>query len=815
LTVAKSGFKTYSDNIVVQAGERQRVKVHLEADAGQKYVESQLPQAKAGNWWAQFCLWEAYQKGLHDVQPNPAEARRWLAELIKGVHLATFRPVQGFAPRTPEEFLNEFGQHSSLRSGDKRIGGASFFRTRVQDGSLVGSFLTEYPDQMRAAVAANPSLQLVSIEKLTPERFVSYEASPQESLVPGASDAGPAPVVVATEPAANATDVDASRTEIRVTFNKAMRDRSWSWCTSDEGFYPGKIGPGQAGPHYEKDGRTCVLPVALASGKTYALWINSGKYRGFADVAGRPAAPYLLVFSTAGPARPLLSAEVLAAHEAKLPEELRAYRDWTDNNENFREALQVGEIAPEQRAAKEAQWLVELRTLEGRAAIPAINGLAKLRSGKAVPGLLRIAAERREKDNRDRWMATRALGIIGDDSVVPELVHLTYHYNTNARLWAQISLVRLTGQNFGADVAAWQRWWHEQGRRPEIAGERVSWTSRQGLLTDPAEQREQDQQTVQRLRAGASGGAAAGQGSREGPVAAANVIVEGVGLRDVHVGMTRPELLRALGRPDPDSTLDWLKWATRRIECAFHSGSSVVSEVRFDPGFRGGLGNGIVLGSPDQIVKLYGKPQHTVVRESGAREYEYSGRGILFWSNRGRISQIVVFKPYGGEAAAGGSEPAPPAAPGASKKVPFAIGPSQFLPGDKIEIEEVWSANGSLAKGDTVRVKGTYTLASHPTASLAFYITSSGRSKGSEPDTSVTRHVQAGKVAFDMERTLSSEGHMHLGFYDTHSCVGTVYFGTAAQMKEIAHWDLSTRSHRSGGHGGAQAAGTATESSGN
>lgn len=37
-------------------------------------------------------------------------------------------------------------------------------------------------DKMREAIAANPSLELVSIEKLTPEMFLRHEASKQESL---------------------------------------------------------------------------------------------------------------------------------------------------------------------------------------------------------------------------------------------------------------------------------------------------------------------------------------------------------------------------------------------------------------------------------------------------------------------------------------------------------------------------------------------------------------------------------------------------------------------------------------------------------
>jgi hypothetical protein len=49
---------------------------------------------------------------------------------------------------------------------------------------------------------------------------------------------------------------------------------------------------------YLDDGRTCVLPVKLEPGKTYATWINSGRFLGFKDRDRRPAVPYLLVFET-------------------------------------------------------------------------------------------------------------------------------------------------------------------------------------------------------------------------------------------------------------------------------------------------------------------------------------------------------------------------------------------------------------------------------------------------------------------------------------------------------------------------------------
>jgi RNA polymerase sigma-70 factor (ECF subfamily) len=103
------------------------------------------------------------------------------------------------------------------------------------------------------------------------------------------------PVVVKTVPQAGDTKVDAAKiTEIRVTFSKDMMDKSWSWSQLSEGTFP--TGDGEV--HYERDRRTCVLPVKLEPGKTYALWINSEKFGNFKDAGGQAAVPYLLVFET-------------------------------------------------------------------------------------------------------------------------------------------------------------------------------------------------------------------------------------------------------------------------------------------------------------------------------------------------------------------------------------------------------------------------------------------------------------------------------------------------------------------------------------
>jgi len=102
------------------------------------------------------------------------------------------------------------------------------------------------------------------------------------------------PVVVETWPVAGAHDVPPGISEIRVRFSKPMTDGSWSWATAWENSTPAITGD----PHYLDDHRTCVLPVKLAPGTTYGYWLNSEKFRNFTDRDGRPAVPYLLLFST-------------------------------------------------------------------------------------------------------------------------------------------------------------------------------------------------------------------------------------------------------------------------------------------------------------------------------------------------------------------------------------------------------------------------------------------------------------------------------------------------------------------------------------
>lgn len=102
------------------------------------------------------------------------------------------------------------------------------------------------------------------------------------------------PVVVKTVPEAGAGEVDAKLAEVKVTFSKDMQDGSWSWAKLSDVTFPKLDGK----PKYLADKRTCVLPVKLEPGKTYAIWVNSEKFANFKDADGRSAVPYLLVFKT-------------------------------------------------------------------------------------------------------------------------------------------------------------------------------------------------------------------------------------------------------------------------------------------------------------------------------------------------------------------------------------------------------------------------------------------------------------------------------------------------------------------------------------
>jgi serine/threonine protein kinase len=159
--------------------------------SAEEYISEQSKEAQAGNYWAKYRLWEAYYKGTRGVAKDPAKADQWLAEIVKDVWLVKFVPVNGFNPATPMAFLNNIQAYSPVVSEQDRIGMGGFFRTKPQDGKLTGSFLSNYPDRLKAAITNNPYLKLVSVEPLTAAMFIDYEQSAQESLPSTGGKAAP------------------------------------------------------------------------------------------------------------------------------------------------------------------------------------------------------------------------------------------------------------------------------------------------------------------------------------------------------------------------------------------------------------------------------------------------------------------------------------------------------------------------------------------------------------------------------------------------------------------------------------------------
>ena len=103
------------------------------------------------------------------------------------------------------------------------------------------------------------------------------------------------PVVIKTLPQSGDTSVDPSVKEIKVTFSKEMMtNNQWSWVNMPDAPFPEITGD----IHYLNDKKTCVLPVKLEPGKTYVIWINSGKFNYFKDKNKTSAIPYLIVFET-------------------------------------------------------------------------------------------------------------------------------------------------------------------------------------------------------------------------------------------------------------------------------------------------------------------------------------------------------------------------------------------------------------------------------------------------------------------------------------------------------------------------------------
>jgi len=325
-------------------------------------------------------------------------------------------------------------------------------------------------------------------------------------------------------------------------------------------------------------------------------------------------------------------------NDNKLNAEQRQFAEWTEDH--FKDLLDMGRYAKFTQAQMdelEAQCIKDLHSKFYEKQCESVNTLAALGTDKASGPLLELAMDTSNKDNRVRWQAIRAIGMIGNDSQVGSLIHFVYHYNRNVRLWAEISLVRLTGQNFGSDWHAWGKWWQQQRGPNAFNAAQIQWTS--------------DNSTKPNIAPAAG---------------SINMIVqENVGLGDVKLNDARTNkasVRRILGEPESISKTsgDFELWSYReKYGIELGTASDQIKDIRLLENFGGKLSSGITLNSTmDEVYSVYGQPLGTrkVKTLSGGvpdkvyctkgtdGKLRYYSQGITFWTNDNKIAWIHVSK---------------------------------------------------------------------------------------------------------------------------------------------------------------------------
>lgn len=104
--------------------------------------------------------------------------------------------------------------------------------------------------------------------------------------------ASPAPHVVSTFPA-NGTAIPPGPFTLRVTFDRPMAPRGWSFVNVAQGRYPNCDGK----PIQSPDRRSFTMQCQAIAGTSYAIGFNGGRFQNFRAADGQAAIPHLLRFS--------------------------------------------------------------------------------------------------------------------------------------------------------------------------------------------------------------------------------------------------------------------------------------------------------------------------------------------------------------------------------------------------------------------------------------------------------------------------------------------------------------------------------------
>jgi hypothetical protein len=125
-------------------------------------------------------------------------------------------------------------------------------------------------------------------------RIVAFFNTQAEKLAKEPAARSPAaPRVVSVTPADGATDVDPALSEIRVVFDRPMRDKSWS-LAGDQPELPEVVGQ----PAYDAARTTWSVPIRLQPERSYRFMLNSDRFQNFQSADGVRLEPVQVRFRT-------------------------------------------------------------------------------------------------------------------------------------------------------------------------------------------------------------------------------------------------------------------------------------------------------------------------------------------------------------------------------------------------------------------------------------------------------------------------------------------------------------------------------------
>ena len=421
-------------------------------------------------------------------------------------HIVTFGPKGDFSPRNPIQMLSALNEKlfaMQVASG--------YYRSKPVDGKLIGSICTSEPEKLKECIESTEKLEFLKSERMTAESFAEHEKSNQESFPPAddgfVSPFGSFTHIVRFRPTGKFAPLNPM--DYLDVFRPLLVEHGvhcgYFRTTIQNGSLLGSflcVGP----EDFEKMLESCETIEYLGAERLTEESFNAyeqTKQESLAEEKSEGLMPEQLEAKL----KTIRNTEWYK----KLNEMQKKYVEWDEEHFSYDYDLSGVDLAND-RDGLEKKWLQLLKGPEpvrreyGKTTplTQAIVGLAEIKSKEAKPLLVKITAEKVLKDNAYRHTATKALGQLGDPSVVPDLIPLVYHFNVNVRFDAQVALVKLTGENFGRDTEQWGKWWNANRGKfgtdmPEFDMMPVDWTcgsndSQIKHYSDPKIQEEVDKQ---------------------------------------------------------------------------------------------------------------------------------------------------------------------------------------------------------------------------------------------------------------------------------------------------------------------------------